>query len=163
MSLFGLFFLKNNFIKGIVHFTIGFSLLFISIEWMKTSAMNLMSLVSFNLLNHYSPYLFIIIGFLLTALIQSSSAMMVITLTAIHIGSIDFIHAAGIVIGSELGTSIKVVFGGLAGSIDKRRVAFGNFYFNLFTLIISAVLLYPLTWLILDVLIISDPLIALVS
>ncbi len=162
MSLFGLFFLKNNFIKGIVHFTIGFSLLFISIEWMKTSAMNLMSLVSFNLLNHYSPYLFIIIGFLLTALIQSSSAMMVITLTAIHIGSIDFIHAAGIVIGSELGTSIKVVFGGLAGSIDKRRVAFGNFYFNLFTLIISAVLLYPLTWLILDVLIISDPLIALV-
>jgi phosphate:Na+ symporter len=95
-------------------------------------------------------------------LIQSSSAMMAITLTALHSGSIDFIHAAGIIIGSELGTTVKVLLGSLSGSTDKKRVAFGNFYFNLYTILMATVLLYPFTHLLTDVLYLSDSLIALV-
>ncbi len=161
-SLLGLLFSRNQIVKNLISFCIGFSLVFISIEWMKESAILFVDQLDFESLKKYSPYLFIPVGFILTALIQSSSAMMAITLTTVHTGSIDFIRAAGIVIGSELGTTVKVLIGALTGSTDKKRVAYGNFFFNVYTLILASVLLYPFTWLILDVIRIPDNLIALV-
>lgn len=162
ISLFGLFISYKPLIKHLTAFCIGFSLVFIGVEWMKESALVLVQHIDLSSLNQYSPYFFILLGFAITGIIQSSSAMMAITLTALHSGSIDFIHAAGIVIGSELGTSIKVLLGGLSGNADKKRVAFGNFYFNLFTLLLASAILYPVTRFLLDVLYISDSLLAIV-
>lgn len=162
LSLIGLFFSSKSTVYQVTQFCIGFSLVFIGIEWMKESALVLVQHIDLSTLNRYSPYLFILLGFAFTGTIQSSSAMMAITLTALHSGSIDFIHAAGIVIGSELGTSLKVLLGGFSGNADKKRVAFGNFYFNLFTLLLASAILYPVTWVLMDVLYISDSLLAIV-
>jgi phosphate:Na+ symporter len=69
---------------------------------------------------------------------------MVVVLTAIHQDLIPLTHGAAMVIGSELGTGIKLLLGSIGGIADKKRVALGNFYINVITLVISAILLYPL-------------------
>jgi phosphate:Na+ symporter len=70
--------------------------------------------------------------------------------------------AAAIVIGSELGTTIKIVMAGLTGTADKKRVAWGNFTFNLVTCIVVFIFLPWLILFVQDVLRIKDPLIGLV-
>jgi len=86
----------------------------------------------------------VLYGFILTALIQSSFATMAIALAALNAQQLPIAHAAAIVVGAELGTSIKLLFGASKGTPDKRRVAWGNFYFNVLSLIAGTILLFPL-------------------
>lgn len=155
--------LPNRNIKTqIINLFVGFGLLFIGLEWMKNSTEHLIETVNISLYTHYSPHLFILIGVVLTALIQSSSAMMAIVLTALYHGILPFEHAVGIVIGSELGTTLKIVLGGFSGSVDKKRVSIGNLLYNLMGVLISSLFLYPFIYLIKVQIGVSDNLIALV-
>jgi phosphate:Na+ symporter len=109
------------------------------------------------------PHVFFPIGILMTAIIQSSSATMAITLSALYAGIIPIEVAAAIVIGSDLGTTTTVILGGLKGSFVKRQVAFGHVGFNLVSAILALILLYPLLYLVIDILAIEDPLFQLVA
>jgi len=162
ITILGIFFNKNKKLKNIFRFLVGFSLLFVGLDMMKESAGVVIK--NFDLVQyaHLSPYLFIPIGIVITFLIQSSSATIAITLTALHNGALPFESAAAIVIGSELGTTLKLLIGSIGGNSDKKRVALGNFLFNLIMVVISASLLYLLTLLIKDVIGIKDDLLALV-
>lgn len=138
-------------------------LLFLGLGFMKTGAERLVSDIDLSSYEQYNAIVFVLIGFIITSLIQSSSATVAITLTAIYTGVIGLTGAAAVVIGSELGTSIKTVLGGLGGSADKKRVATGNFLFNLATCVMAYLLLPWLILFIRQVLHIGDPLIALVA
>ncbi|TAH43512.1 MAG: Na/Pi cotransporter family protein [Bacteroidetes bacterium] len=163
VALLGLiFFRSRSRIRHFSEFLVGFSLLFIGLAWMKISAASLANPDLLEGLTSKTPYWFIPIGFLFTVAIQSSSATMAITLTALHSGLIPLEHAAAMVIGAELGTCIKIVLGAIGGIPDKKRVALGNLYFNIVTLILAAVILYPLISLIGYFLSESEPLIKLV-
>jgi phosphate:Na+ symporter len=105
--------------------------------------------------------IFVLIGFIITSIVQTSSATMAIALTALYANAIPFQAAAAVVIGSELGTSIKTLVAGLHGSGDKKRAAFGNFYFNLATVVLALIFLPLLIRLITGVFGIGDPLIGL--
>jgi len=153
----------NIQIKHIANFLIGFSLLFIGLEWMKVSVHGLVQGVDMTRYAEWSPYLFIPIGLILTAIIQSSSATIAITLTALYHGVIPFPSAAGIVIGAEMGTTLKILLSSYGGIPDKKRVAMGNFIFNVILAILASVFLYPLIYLIQKVFEINDPLIGLVT
>lgn len=153
----------NIQIKHLTHFLIGFSLLFIGLEWMKVSVHGLVEGVDMTRYAEWSPYLFIPIGLILTAIIQSSSATIAITLTALYHGVIPFPSAAGIVIGSEMGTTLKILLSSYGGIPDKKRVAMGNFIFNVILAILASIFLYPLIYLIQKVFKINDPLIGLVT
>ncbi len=157
-----IFFRHRSGIRAFSEFLIGFSLLFIGLEWMKVSASTLADPDLLSGLTNKTPYLFIPIGFVITVLIQSSSATMAIVLTALYQGLIPLEHGAAIVIGSELGTGMKLLVSAIGGIPDKKRVALGNFYFNAITLLISSLLLYPFLNLIGFVLDETEPLIKLV-
>lgn len=162
LTIIGMFFLRNRRINALVRFLTGFALLFIALDLMKQSASVLIQ--EFDLARYagFSPYLYIPIGILITFLIQSSAATMAITLTALHNGLLPFESAAAIVIGSELGTTLKLLIASSGGNIDKKRVAMGNFLFNATILLLASALLYPLSLFILKVVRIRDYLIALV-
>lgn len=163
IALIGFVISRNRIqIRRFSEFLVGFALLFIGLGWMKESASAFANPELLNVVTERTPYLFIPIGFLLTVIIQSSSATMAITLTALHAGIIPLEHAAAMVIGAELGTSIKIILGAVGGIPDKKRVALGNMYFNSVTLVIAAILLYPLLDLINLFLQNSDALIKLV-
>lgn len=102
-------------------------------------------------------------GILFTALIQSSSATMVIVLGAMHAGLLSLHEAAPIVIGADLGTTSTIMLAALKGTREKRRVALSHFFFNLVTNLL-ALLMYPLLLgMITSTLRITDPLFALVA
>ena len=124
IALVGFIFFRNRSrIRHISEFLVGFSLLFLGLAWMKQSATGLADPSILQNITSRSPYLFIPIGFLFTVIIQSSSATMAIALTTLHSGLIPLEHAAAMVIGSELGTGVKIILGAVGGIPDKKRGA----------------------------------------
>lgn len=143
-------------------FLMGFGLLFLGLSFMKESMESLLHDFDFTPYLHLGNLSFVIIGFLITAIIQSSSATMVITLSALNTGAIPFPVAVAIIIGSELGTSIKTLLGSIGGISEKRRVALGNILFNFTITFFAFLFMSPLIALVQNVVGLGEPLIALV-
>ena len=150
-------------IKYISYFLFGFGLLFIGLSFMKTAMEGQVKSFDFSQYADMSLLVFLLIGFIITSLVQSSSVTMALTLSALHAGAIGFAPAAAIVLGSETGTTIKILLGSMGGVAAKKRVALGNFIFNIFLTVFAFLLLKPALLLITDILKIKDPLIGLVT
>ncbi len=129
---------------------------------MKASSEYFVDSLDFDTYRQYGLWIFVIIGFAATILMQSSSATVAITLTALYTGVILFPMAAAVVIGSELGTTIKIVLASLKGTPNKKRVAWGNFIFNFVTCAVAFAFLSDFIHLIQNVVGMKDPLIGLV-
>ena len=150
-------------IKYTAYFLLGFGLLFIGLSFMKTAIEGQVKAFDFSEYADMSLVVFLFIGFIITSLVQSSSLTMALTLSALHAGAIGFAPAAAIVLGSETGTTIKILWGSIGGIAAKKRVALGNFFFNIFLTVLAFALLKPTLLLITDVIKIKDPLIGLVT
>jgi len=142
--------------------TLGLAFLFLGLSFMKDSITYLAENFDISLFADYGPVVFLLVGFFFTALIQSSSATMVITLSALNAGIIDFHASAALVIGADLGTTITVLLGGFQGTVAKKRVALAHFLFNLITDIIAFLSMGLLILFITDILNIKDELFGLV-
>lgn len=95
-------------------------------------------------INSYWPLpVFSLVGLVLTALIQSSLAVTVLAAAAVHGGVMDLVPAAALVLGAEIGTTIKLFFGSTDGSPAKRRLAWANLIINLGTALVLLVILRP--------------------
>lgn len=164
ISAIAMFFLhKQKSLYNGARLLLSLGLLFLGLSFMKAGAEVLVEGVDLGQYAHYGSLIFVLIGFIITTLIQSSSATVAITLTALYTGVLDLNMAAAVVIGSELGTTIKIVLSGVRGSADKKRVAWSNFFFNVVTGVIAFLLLPWLIIFIRDIINITDPLLALVA
>ncbi len=148
---------------GFSHLLAGFGLMLMGLEFMKSGATSATALFDPATLSAYPPIVFLIAGLLVTAVIQSSSATIMITLSALYAGAIPLTSAAAAAIGADLGTTITAVLGALAGSMDKRRVAVAIIIFNVVTDAIAFSALGPLLLFITMFIGITDPLLALVA
>jgi phosphate:Na+ symporter len=140
----------------------GFSFLFVGLNYIKTGIENSVQHFDLHSLEHQPAIIFLLAGFIVTSLIQSSSATMAIVLSALHANAIGLFAATAIVLGSEIGTTIKLVIASVKGIAAKKRVALGNLLFNIINTLIIFIFLLPVNRLITDVLGIKDNLIALV-
>ncbi len=95
-------------IKYISYFLFGFGLLFIGLSFMKTAMEGQVKAFDFSKYAEVSMAVFLLIGFIITTVIQSSSVTMALTLSALNAGAITFPGAAALVLGSETGTTIKI-------------------------------------------------------
>ncbi|MGB5721185.1 MAG: Na/Pi symporter, partial [Woeseiaceae bacterium] len=148
---------------GLSHFVAGLGLMLMGLEFMKSGALVVTEMFDPSALAGYPLIVFLLAGLLLTAVIQSSSATIMITLSALYAGAIPLESAAAIAIGADLGTTITALLGSLAGSASKKRVAVGVVLFNVVADTIAFIGLVPLLKLITGVFAISDPLFALVA
>ena len=140
----------------------GFSFLFIGLNYIKTGIEGLVQHVDLSSLKEQPAIIFLLIGFLITSLIQSSSATVAIVLSALHVNAISLISAMAIVLGAEVGTTIKLVLASLKGLAAKKRVAAGNFLFNSISTVVVLIFLKPVNYFITEITGIQDSLIALV-
>lgn len=143
-------------------FFLGFSFLFIGLGYMKTGMEGFVKAVDLEQYADAPLVIFFLIGFIITSLVQSSSATMAITLSALFAGAITLNDGIAIILGSEIGTTIKLFIASIKGAAAKRRVALGNFLFNSITVVIVLILLFPISRLVTEVIGIKDNLIALV-
>lgn len=141
---------------------LGFGFIFFGLDFMKTSIEYLAGDFDISHFSNYSPFAFLLIGFAFTAIIQSSSAMMVITLSALSTQLISFPSAAATIIGADLGTTITALLGGMPGVAAKKRVALGQFLFNLIIDFIAFVFLSQLIYLVKKIFNMQDDVMALV-
>ncbi len=142
---------------------LGFGLLLFGLVMLKDAMGSVAEQVDLVQYAKYGTLPFALAGFVFTAIIQSSSATMVITLAALHSGVLDLHSAAALVIGADLGTTITVILGGLRGTAVKKQVALGQFLFNLITDVIALAALPVLLEGVLLVVGRGDPLVALVA
>lgn len=84
---------------------------------------------------------FVLLGFALTVITQSSSAAIAIALTASAGGSVPLILAAAAVIGTNIGTTSTAAFAAIGATAPARRVAAAHIIFNVVTAIIALALL----------------------
>jgi phosphate:Na+ symporter len=143
-------------------FSFGFGALFIGIDFMKNSFADLASRVDFLAMQDYPMVVFVLVGLALTTIIQSSSATVAITLSALHANAITLYPATAIVLGSEVGTTVKLWLASINGAPAKKRVALGNFLYNTLLIVVVMLALSPINILLTEVIQFKDPLIALV-
>ena len=124
--------------RSLGSFIIGFSLLFIGLEFMKNAITGLDNDPAlFEFFKTTSEWgfvgilMFVGIGTLLTLLLQSSSATMAITLVAASQGVLTFGAAAAIVLGENIGTTITANMAALISGTEARRAALAHLFFNM--------------------------------
>lgn len=122
----------------------GFGLIFIGIETLQIGMTELSGHFDLTILpgkGILAYVLAMILGIILTVLMQSSSAAVATTLTALHSGAITFEHAAAVVIGAAIGTTITGALAAIGGTTSAKRTAAAHVGFNLFTGILALILL----------------------
>jgi phosphate:Na+ symporter len=91
---------------------------------------------------------FLLVGFVITVLTQSSSAAIAIILTAATGGVIGIQPAAAAVIGANLGTTTTAAVAVLRATPNAKRLALGHILFNLITGVVALSLLPGMLWLV---------------
>lgn len=121
---------------------IGFGLLFIGLEFLKASMPDLHKnpeiftfLTEYTDMGYGSYILFMLIGTVLTILIQSSSATMALTLVMCANGWISFEIAASMVLGENIGTTVTANLAAMVANTTAKRAALAHFVFNFFGVI----------------------------
>lgn len=109
------------------------------------------------------PVIYLLLGIFIAFLIQSSSAVMMMALTALNADFISLQDAAALVIGANLGTTSTTILASIYGSVIKRKLAFAHCTFNLIVDLGAFILLLPLLPQILALVAIRDPLYGLVA
>ena len=91
--------------------------------------------------------LLVLIGAVMTLVMQSSSAAVATTLTALASGLIGLEQAAAMVIGQNIGTTPKALLAALGATVAARRTAVGHIVFNLGTGLVALAILPAFMWL----------------
>jgi phosphate:Na+ symporter len=162
-GLFSVIFTKKPTLGNSFQVLAGMGLLFLGLSFMKTSVEDFANSIDISSVPNYGIWIYFILGIAVTAIMQASSATVAIVLTALNAKLIGFSAAAAMVIGADVGTTITILLGAIGGSAVKKRVAFAQVGFNLFTGIAALIILPLIIWLISFLINVkSDPIQALV-
>ena len=142
-------------------FLFSIAFLFVALGYIKMGMEGFVKQTNLSAITSYPLVIFLLLGILLTAIVQSSSAVIALTLSALYTNAISLLIAMAIGLGGEIGTTLKLFLAAAKGSASKKRVALGNFLFNLITVSIMFIFLRPLNYIFKELLPVSDHLIAL--
>ncbi|MDJ0878906.1 MAG: Na/Pi symporter [Halieaceae bacterium] len=141
----------------------GLGLLLLGLNEMKASVDALPGIIDITVLQGHHPVVYLLAGTLLTAVIQSSSATVMLTLSALYGNLISLPEAGALVIGADLGTTSTTVLGSLYGAGIKRQLALAQLVFNGVVDLGAFLFLLPVLPALLGMLGISDPLYGVVA
>jgi phosphate:Na+ symporter len=121
----------------------GFGILFLGIETLSGGFSDLSEKVTLDD-GSYGLVAMVVIGFVLTTLMMSSSAAVAVVLTALAGGLVGLADAAAVVIGTNVGTTTKALLATVGATSNAKRLAVAHVLFNLLTGIVALLLLTPL-------------------
>ncbi len=138
--------------KSIGEFVFGFSFLFMGLSFLQeaATAMNIGDMVA-GMLAHVPQdsfltiLLFVIVGALVTMIVQASAATMAITLMlfGMNIPGFGFEQAAALAMGQNIGTTITAFMASLTANTQARRAALAHMFFNVFGVVAFLIVFYP--------------------
>lgn len=122
----------------------GFGIFFLGIETLQTAFHTVettFDLASYSISGIPGLVLFVLIGFILTLLMQSSSAAMALVLTAAMSGVIPLGNAAAAVIGTNIGTTTTAALSVIGATYNAKKVAAAHIIFNIVTGVVAVFLI----------------------
>ena len=141
---------KSDKRRHISELIIGFSLLFLGLSLMKEAVPDLRETPEvLQFIQGWTNYgfgsvlIFLVLGTVLTLVLQSSSATMALTLIMVNMGWIPFEMGAAMVLGENIGTTITANIAAAVGNANARRAAMAHTLFNVFGVIWALALFTP--------------------
>lgn len=141
-----MFFNKEK-VKNLGEVLTGFGLVFLGLDLLKgafsqadinSATQQLFSSVSF-------PLLLLLIGIVLTALVQSSSAVTGIAIVMVSSGAIPFSSAIYIALGATIGTCITTLIATIGGTVNAKRSGFISLVIKVVAALIAIAIIWPLS------------------
>ena len=93
--------------------------------------------------NYGTILLFLLIGTVLTAMVQSSAALMAITMVLCASGAITIYQGIALVMGENIGTTLTANLAAMSANTQARRTAMAHLLFNVFGVIWVLILFFP--------------------
>lgn len=140
-------FFKKEKVKNFGEVLTGFGLVFLGLDLLKSAfsqadinsaTQQLFSSVSF-------PLLLLLIGIVLTALVQSSSAVTGIAIVMVSSGAIPFSSAIYIALGATIGTCITTLIATIGGTVNAKRSGFISLVIKVAAALIAIAIIWPLS------------------
>lgn len=153
-------FIKNDRVKKIGEIILGFGVLFMGLSLMSGSMSSMKDSPQIvNLLSGLSnPFLAVLMGTVITALIQSSSVTVSILLLMAQQGLIGLPICFFIILGCNIGACTSALIASLSGKKDAKRAALIHFFFNVIgTIIFFIILVVAGEWVLQVIRFISGP------
>ena len=122
----------------------GFGLIFVGIDILQVGMADLadgIDLSGISAAGLAGQLMLVGIGIIMTVLMQSSSAAIAATLTALYAGAIDLPQAAALVIGQAVGTTITAAMAAIGTSLAAKRTAAAHIIFNVITAVLALAVL----------------------
>jgi len=147
-----LLFSKRTSARNWGEFIVGFAFLFMGLKMLSDSAealhigdylAQMMSVLPCD--KFWVIPLFILLGAILTMMMQSSSASMAITLMLfdMNIPGFGFAQAAALAMGQNIGTTVTAFLASLTGNTQAKRAALAHVVFNVTGVLIILLAFYP--------------------
>ena len=138
-------FVKNDRVKKIGEVILGFGVLFMGLDIMSGSMSNMKDspLVAEFLSSLTNPFLGVLLGTVITAIIQSSSVTVSILLLMAQQGLMELPICFYIILGCNIGACMSALLASLNGNKNAKRAALIHLFFNIIgTIIIFLVLTF---------------------
>lgn len=139
-------FMKNGRKRELGTILVGFAILMTGMDTMSSAVKPLSQVPEFTGLftMFTNPLLGLLVGALVTAVIQSSSASVGILQALCVTGSINYAAAVPIILGQNIGTCVTAMMSGVGASKNARRASIVHLLFNMIgTAIFYDCLLHP--------------------
>ena len=133
---------ENRKLRFFGEILMGFGMIFYGLILMKTAFEGVRGSEDFekvflmaNADTMYGRFLCVVIGMVVTAIIQSSSAALGVTISLASVGLIDYPTGVALILGQNIGTTITAVLATLGASTNAKRAALVHCLFNIFGVI----------------------------
>lgn len=116
----------------------GFGMLFVGLSMMASAMDDFAALpeIKTMLASVSNPILLVIVGALLTAIIQSSSVMTSVAITMVVTGLINLSQGIYLTLGSNIGSCVVAMIAGMTSGINAKRTALIHLIFNVMGVVI---------------------------
>lgn len=144
VGAFILLFTKKKKAKDIAGILVGLGVLFYGMTTMESVFAPLKDSPTFQqaFTSFQNPVLGILIGLVITAIIQSSSASVGILQALSATGSVSYATAVPIIIGQNLGKCMTIILGGIGANKKAKRVSLSYLLFNILGAVVFTILIY---------------------
>lgn len=135
-------FQSNNIYKGIGKILAGLGFFFLGVFYIKAGFEGFQGVMDFSqykLSGYKAVFGFLLIGALVTSIIQSSHATLAIIISAFMEGQIGYTEALAATLGTSVGGVVTALVASLSTSIEGKKLAIANCIFNFATALIVAI------------------------
>lgn len=133
IGAFIMMFAKKDVVQKVGGILAGFGMLFVGLNMMSGSMEEFASLDSVKhfLASISNPVLLVLIGAILTAVIQSSSVMTSLAITMVFTGLITLDQGIYLTLGSNIGSCVVAIIAGIGSGTNAKRTALIHLIFNI--------------------------------